>query len=149
MNDKPAYMSEPWFALLAAYAAEHGGRRTAAALQVSHGLVFQVLGGSGHYGTGKASTKRFSERVLHRIGSYECPHLTTWSGRSRVITSDECRRYAHRPLPTSSPTALEHWKACRTCPHLAASAPAPVRPPVSRKPRPAEAGNTTPAKEAS
>ncbi len=55
-------------------------------------------------------------RALERLGAVMCPHLDA------TLSADDCRAYALRPLPTSSPAALRHWEACRTC----ARRPAPA-----------------------
>lgn len=121
----PAYFDEPWYALLTERCA--GFTRTAIAQQlgISTPTLCQVLNGSGKYGTAEASTERIAERVTHTFGRYECPHLTEQAeaGTRVLITATECRAYAHRPAPTSSPREIQHWQACRQCPHKAFSAP--------------------------
>ncbi|MVT28770.1 hypothetical protein GO496_10545 [Acidovorax citrulli] len=42
---------------------------------------------------------------------------------SQVITAEACRDFAHCGPPTGRPRAMQHWQACRKCPHAAASAP--------------------------
>ena len=134
------YMAEPWFGMLKRYAALKGGAQAARALGVSAPLIYQVLRGTGEYGKGKASTARIADRVLHQLGSYECPHLTEQHDAPRIVTSDECRGYAHRQAPTSSPRDLAHWQACRKCPHFTAAAPPEARPVVPRKTKAAPGG---------
>lgn len=139
------YMQEPWFALLQAACQRENKNRVALRLGVSAAAVGQVLNGSGNYGNGKASPAKLAERVLHKFGSYECPHLTEMFAEARVITADECRTHAHREtVPIGSPGAMAHWRACNTCPHKPLAAPAVPKVPKPRKPRgPAE--EATPA----
>ncbi|MDO9093387.1 MAG: hypothetical protein Q8R98_23485 [Rubrivivax sp.] len=131
---QPAYMQERWFSLLQAACKPPAVKaEVAQRLGVSAPLLYQVLNGSGLYGSGKASTRRLADKVLHQLGSYTCPHLSEQHNEERVITSDQCRNYAHRPAPTASPRDLAHWQACRKCPHRTAAAPAVQRPVVPRK----------------
>lgn len=132
MTDQP-YMAEPWYALLRAACQRENGRAVAARLGVSDATVSQVLNGTGLYGTGQASTAKFGEKVTHKFGAYECPHLTEMYGEPRVIQAAECRSYAHRPAPIGSTGQLNHWRTCNACPHKALSAPAAPREPKPRK----------------
>lgn len=137
------YMLQPWYKLLRAACEREDQKSVASRLGVSESTVSQVVRGSGHYGTGKAKTDKIASKVLHKFGSYPCPHLTEVYGEERVITADECRSHAHRATaPIGSPGLLSHWRACAVCPHKAMSAPAdkpgdsnPARPPRARKPR--------------
>lgn len=142
-DSRPAYMQERWFLLLQAACAVRGAKaRMAARMGYSEPVIYQVLNGTGLYGSGRASTARLAEKVLHLLGSYPCPHLTEQHGEPRVITADDCRAYAHRAPPIASPRDLAHWQACRKCPHAALAAPAPPRVVVPRKkaqPTPTEA----------
>lgn len=131
MSPALAYMSEPWFALL--QSRTEGQQRTQVAKQlgISAGALSQVLNGSGEYGKGTASTARIADKVVHTYGRYVCPHLTEEAGgEQQVITAEQCRGYAHRAAPRT-PRDMQHWQACRQCPHKAASAP-----PVPREPQP-------------
>ena len=122
--NQPAYMSEPWFALLLSRCEGTPRSHIAVQLGVSPATLSQVLNASGKYGTGEAGTARIADRVTHTFGRYACPHLTEEAaGVDQVITADQCRAYAHRPAPTGSPRDMQHWQACRSCPHAAASAP--------------------------
>lgn len=128
------YMAEPWYLLMQQAAARLSKKRLADALGVSPSTVGQVLSGGGLYGTGQASTARVAQLVVHKLGHFECPHLTERFGAPRVISADECRSYAHRATPPiGSPQALLHWRACGACPHKPLSAPAAPR--VPRPPR--------------
>ena len=128
------YMAESWFAMLVAECRRTGNTAAVALrLGVSAPLLYQVLSGTGEYGKGKASTKRLADKVLHQLGSYACPHLSEQHEEERVISSDECRRYAHRAPPTGSPRELRHWQACRRCAHFTAAAPPQPRQPTTRR----------------
>lgn len=145
MTQLMSYMAEPWFALLQAACQRENKSRVALRLGVSAAAVGQVLNGSGNYGNGKASPAKLAERVLHKFGSYECPHLTEMFAEPRVITADECRTHAHREtVPIGSPGAMAHWRACNTCPHKPLAAPAVPKVPKPRKPR-GQAEEATPA----
>jgi hypothetical protein len=98
-------------------------------LGISAAALSQVLNGSGCYGDGTAKTDRIADKVVHTFGRYSCPHLTAESGGDdQVITAEQCRSYAHREAPTSSPREMQHWQACRQCKHRDASAPPVARP---------------------
>ncbi len=135
------YTTAPWFALLQTAVTNKPRKVVADMLGVSAPLLSQVLNGSGKYGSGLASTDKLGEKVVHTFGRYPCPHLSEQSGfgpEASVITAEECRAYAHRPAPTGSPRDMQHWQACRTCPHKAASAPPAEREVKSRKSRPSD-----------
>lgn len=132
MNARPAYMNEPWFALLLAQVSRPGvvRARIARQLGITAGALSQLLNATGLYGNGTASTDRMASRVIHTYGRYPCPHLTDEAGGQEqvVITAEQCRTYAHRPAP-SSPREMKHWQACNACPHKAACTPLPAIPP--------------------
>jgi hypothetical protein len=135
MTAMAPYMAEPWFRLLRDACGQLGSAEMARRLGVSGPLISQVLNASGLYGSGAASTARLAERVMHTLGSYECPHLCEQYGASRVISAAQCRAYAHRPPPTGSPLDLAHWQSCQACGHRALSAPPQPREIKPRKPR--------------
>ena len=137
------YMAERWYQLLSEACRRENQRLVATRLGINPSTVGQVLHGSGLYGTGQASTARVATRVLHTFGSYECPHLTARFEEPRHVTAEECRAYAHRPVPAGSPGDLEHWRACNACEHKPLSAPPVVRPPVPRRRRNAEGAALT------
>ena len=123
---KLAYQSEPWFAMLSSRVQQPGAVRAHVAKQlgISAAALSQVLNASGCYGNGTAKTDRIAEKVAHTFGRYICPHLTAESsGDDQVITAEQCRAFAHRDAPTSSPREMQHWQACRQCKHREASAP--------------------------
>ena len=138
------YMDEAWFKLLLAACDREDQRKVAGRLGVSDSVISQVIRGTGAYGQGKASPARLAERVLHKFGSYPCPHLSEMYGEERLISAPECRSIAHRPTPpVGSPGQMLHWRACATCPHKALSAPAQPKAPRPRKP--ADAASAAPA----
>ncbi|TXI20192.1 MAG: hypothetical protein E6Q67_09530 [Roseateles sp.] len=126
------YMTEPWFAMLKAAVAASDQSAAARALGVSPASVNQVVRGKGNYGNGKASTAGIAQRVLDTFGQWACPFLSD-GGAERCISAAQCRDYAHRDAPTSSPRDLAHWRSCQTCPNKKRSAPPVHRPVVPRK----------------
>lgn len=58
-----------------------------------------------------SSTNRIEAKVLEVFGKVECPYLQTH------IRQSECRDYSASSIPTSSPRALRHWRACQACPN--------------------------------
>ena len=121
-----AYQTEPWFLMLSDRVQQPGAVRAHIARQlgISAAALSQVLNSSGCYGNGTASTSRIAEKVVHTFGRYACPHLTAEAaGEDQVITAEQCRAFAHREAPTSSPREMQHWQACRQCKHREASAP--------------------------
>lgn len=134
MSQPRPYMREPWFVLLKERCQDAVQSHIARQLGVSATTLSMVLNGTGPYGDGSASTAHVADKVIHTFGRYTCPHLTAdGDGVPVVITADQCRAHAHRPPPTSSPRAMQHWQACRHCPHREASAPPIERIPVPRK----------------
>ncbi|HWP00028.1 MAG TPA: hypothetical protein VNL74_05295 [Methylococcus sp.] len=49
--------------------------------------------------------------VLRRFSRVECPYL------KRDLDPDECRSIHSAPAPSHNPLKMEHWRACRGCPH--------------------------------
>lgn len=125
------YMHEPWFTMLLDAVKATSQSAVARQLGRSACLVNQVIKGGGAYGEGKASTDGIARRVLDTYGQWPCPYLGDGSD-TRVISAAQCRTYAHREAPTGSPRDLAHWRACRTCPNKARSAPPVPRPVVPR-----------------
>ena len=62
-------------------------------------------------GTYKGGLERLAQRVLEVLSNVRCPHL------DRSIPAAECRSHHTRAMPTSSPMALRHWRACQSCPN--------------------------------
>ena len=139
------YMQDPWFSLLLDRCKATARVRIAERLGISQTALSMVINGTGPYGAGAASTTHIAERVIHTFGRYTCPHLSADAGGNEEIevTAERCRSYAHRPPPTGSPRAMQHWQACLQCPHREASAPPVERNPVPRKPARALSANPT------
>lgn len=62
-------------------------------------------------------TDRIAAKVLEVYGEVPCPFL------ERSIPAEQCRRTSLSPVPTSSPRALRHWSACRSCPFFPGDKP--------------------------
>lgn len=56
-----------------------------------------------------SSTERIAAKVIEVFGKVDCPYLQTH------IRQSECRDYSATAIPTSSPRALRHWRACQKC----------------------------------
>jgi hypothetical protein len=100
-----------WLALLRTAVAREGSVAAvarhisdAAGSPISRSAVSAAL--NGNYPGG---TDRIAKRVLDTYARVDCPFL------QRSITHGECRTYREAPVPTSSPLAMRHWRACRTC----------------------------------
>ncbi|MHB1333427.1 MAG: LacI family transcriptional regulator [Sulfuriferula sp.] len=95
-----------WLELLQQAVAASNRTRVAEKMEVSRTAVSQLM--SGNYG---ADTERMAARVMETFARTECPFL------AREISQKECAAYARAAIPTSSPRAMKHWRACRTCPN--------------------------------
>lgn len=95
-----------WFALLRAEVEKTSRAAVAKRMGVSRTAISLVM--SGNYG---AATDKIAARVLEVFSRIDCPYL----GKS--ISPAECAAHAGRAIPTSSPRAVRHWKACQSCPH--------------------------------
>ena len=90
--------------------------KTAKRIGVSRPAISQILNGIGHYGSGRASTARVEEKVMHTIGMVACPFLTEYHGAEHRITGLQCREYAYRDNPPiNNPREMQHWRACQGC----------------------------------
>lgn len=128
----PDYMAEPWFGVLQAACSGRKQSQVALRLGLSKGAISQVLNGTGLYGQGVVSTAHIAQRVMHVFDRFPCPHLSSESVEGEVvITSAQCRAWAHRPPPTSSPREIQHWQACQHCPHKQMSMALGVAAPAS------------------
>jgi len=58
-----------------------------------------------------ANTDKIAQRVLDTYGRITCPHL------NEEITLSACRQHHTAAVPTSSPRAMKHWRACQSCPN--------------------------------
>jgi len=70
----------------------------------NHTTISLVL--SGKY---PAKTDTIAAKVLDVYARLTCPH----SGAE--ITYAECRALSTSSVPTSSPQAMRHWRACQSC----------------------------------
>lgn len=95
-----------WLELLRERADAVGQEKAGEEIGVARATVSLCL--SGKY---PASTRRIELRVMTAYGHVECPFL------AKRITFSECREHHTKEAPTSSPFAMRHWKACRTCPN--------------------------------
>lgn len=97
--------SSHWMTLLRN--AQHGRSiaQIARELGVSRTSVSLLL--AGKY---PGKTDKMAERIIKTFLRTECPYL------GREISADECADHSGR-MPTSSPTALRHWRACQECSH--------------------------------
>lgn len=129
----PAYQQEPWFKLFHEAVKRSTQRKVAQQLAVTDSLVNQVLNGTGEYGKGTASTRRFAQRVNDAFGKWACPYLSD-PDEPREVSAEQCRSFAHREAPTGSPRDLAHWRACRACPQKEHSAPPVPRTSALRRP---------------
>jgi transcriptional regulator with XRE-family HTH domain len=90
--------------------------KTAKRVGVSRPTISQILNGIGHYGSGRASTAKVEEKVMHTIGMVACPFLAEYHGTEHRITGLQCREHAYRENPpTNSPRDMQHWRACQAC----------------------------------
>lgn len=96
-------MSE-WMSLLKTAIGNSSKATVALQLGISRTAVSLVV--NGKY---PSSTEKIAARVVETFGKVLCPYLNT------NIRQSECREYSSSPIPTSSPRALRHWKACQKC----------------------------------
>lgn len=99
-------MNKDWFSLLSAEVAKTSRAAVADRMGVSRTAISLVM--NGKYG---AATDKIAARVLAVYDVVACPHL------GKEISQAECAAHAGRAIPTSSPRAVRHWKACQSCPH--------------------------------
>lgn len=99
-------MNSPWFAMLEKAVSASSMTAVAQRLGISRTAISLVM--SGKYG---AATDKIAARVLAVYSVVDCPYL------AQEISKVECAAHAGRAIPTSSPRAVRHWKACQTCPN--------------------------------
>jgi len=58
-----------------------------------------------------AKTDKVAANVLDTYARITCPHTDV------EITHAECRYFSTSSVPTSSPQAMRHWRACKSCVH--------------------------------
>ena len=95
-----------WMEILKSKVATFGQAKIAERLDVSRTAISLVL--SGNY---PSKTDRIAVRVMEAFGKVECPFLKA------EISNGECRGHSNAAIPTSSPRALRHWRACQSCQH--------------------------------
>jgi hypothetical protein len=97
-----------WLELLRNAAATHpkGNQGVADDLEVSRTTISLVLGGK--Y---PAKTDKIAAKVIDLYARLTCPHTGV------EISHAECRSLSIRVVPTSSPQAMRHWRACQGCIH--------------------------------
>lgn len=49
--------------------------------------------------------------ILLALDTVSCPFL------QQELTLPECQRYATRKVPSNSPSEVQHWRACQSCPN--------------------------------
>lgn len=97
-----------WVARLARECDRTSQSLAARRIGVSAAVVNQVLGN--RYRGRMDLIERKTANVLMGI-SVDCPFL------GKVIPRGDCDEYRARKVPTFSPHALSHWRACQACPH--------------------------------
>ncbi len=95
-----------WMELLKKAVNDSSITQVAQQLQISRTQVSLVLGEK--Y---PSRTDRIAAKVLECFGNVGCPYLEV------RISQKKCREYHTAPIPTCSPRALRHWKACQACEH--------------------------------
>lgn len=82
----------------------------------SMGVVAEKLGYNNHTtislvlaGKYPAKTDKIAEKVMDTYARLTCPHT------SAEITYAQCRALSTSTVPTSSPQAMRHWRACQSC----------------------------------
>ena len=95
-----------WFELFKAAVESSSRQKVADDLGISRTAVSLIY--SGKY---PAKTDKIATLVMEIYGRVHCPHLGT------EISNNECRLHHSAEVPTSSPRAMRHWKACQSCPH--------------------------------
>jgi hypothetical protein len=53
-------------------------------------------------------------KIVAQYDTVDCPYL------QQTISLICCGEFNRKDIPTSSPSALSHWRACKTCPYSAA-----------------------------
>ena len=95
-----------WLELLQQAVAATSRAEAARALSISRSSVSLLL--SGKYPGKTASMARRVNTVFAPLRTQVCPHT------GETLTIMDCAKIcAH--MPTSSPAALRHWKACKAC----------------------------------
>lgn len=93
-----------WQTLLNQAVAASNITQVAARLSVSRTTISLVM--SGNY---PAKTDKIAARVLDVYGRVACPFLNA------DIVQADCRAQRSSAVPTSSPRAMQYWRACQGC----------------------------------
>lgn len=93
-----------WLGLLKNAVEASNITKVAGELDVSRTTISLVL--SDKY---PAKTDKLQERVINVYGRVKCPFL------EHEISLNECKKHHTSTVPTSSPRAMKHWRACKTC----------------------------------
>lgn len=95
-----------WLTILQQAVDAKGSSITAVAdkLDVSRTTISLVL--AGKY---PAKTDKIAAKVLDMYARITCPHTCA------EISHAECRALSTSAVPTSSPQAMRHWRACQSC----------------------------------
>ncbi|MDO8414165.1 MAG: LysR family transcriptional regulator [Gallionellaceae bacterium] len=95
-----------WLTLFKEAVAASSITRVAEQLGISRTAASLVLGEK--Y---PAKTDKIAAKVLDVFARLTCPHTNV------EISHAECRALSISAVPTSSPQAMRHWRACQSCPH--------------------------------
>jgi hypothetical protein len=97
-----------WIELLQKATTEHprGNQGVADDLEISRTSISLVL--NGKY---PAKTDKIAAKVIDLYARLTCPHTGI------EITHVACRMQSSSAVPTNSPQAMRHWRACQGCPH--------------------------------
>lgn len=93
-----------WLTILAQAVKSSSRQAVADKLDVSRTAISLVL--SGKY---PAKTDKIAAKVLDMFARITCAHTGV------EITHAECRALSTSAVPTSSPQAMRHWRACQSC----------------------------------
>ena len=93
-----------WLTILKQAVEKSSRQAVADRLEVSRTTISLVM--SGQY---PAKTDKIAAKVLDVYARLTCPH----SGAE--ISHAECRALSTSSVPTSSPQAMRHWRACQSC----------------------------------
>ena len=93
-----------WLELLRNAVEKSSMTAVAGKLDVSRTAISLVL--SGKY---PAKTNKIAVKVLNAYARLVCPHTGT------DINHAECSALSTSAVPTSSPQAMRHWRACQSC----------------------------------
>jgi len=95
-----------WLTILKQAVAASSITAIADKLDMSRTSISLVL--SGKY---PAKTDKIAAKVLDMFARITCAHTSV------EITHAECRALSTSSVPTSSPQAMRHWRACQSCAH--------------------------------